>query len=266
MHDFLFEIFCLTVPKNFVGEQFCVSKNFGYRKNLCIRGGWGVSRFSVENFLSHGSEKFRWGTLRCIRKIRVSKNYVHQREGYHVLRQKPFVTQYQKNRWGTLRCFRKFRVSQNFMHKKGISLSSVEKILSHSANKVHRRTLLFRKNSGIGNFQAKEAEASRFCRNFLSHRTETKSFVKEPFCFPENFWYRKKIMDKRGYITIFSPNFYVSQCRKNSSASLQCFRKFGVSKNFMLNRGITFFRQNFLVSQCIFFAQLQIFWSTFANG
>ena len=156
--------------------------------------------------------------------------------------------------------------------------------------------------------------ASRFCRNFLSHRTETKSFVKEPFCFPEIFWYRKKFMDKRGHITISSRNFcltvpktfvrksycfwknfwfqkklwmekgvsrfsvenfwshsakkfrghalnlsenlgyrkilciiggitsfrrnlFVSQCRKISWASLQCFRKFGVSKNFMHTRG-----------------------------
>ena len=58
------------------------------------RGGGGgrVSRFFVENFLSHSTEKFRWGTLRCLRK---------------------------------------FRVSQNFMHKKGISLNFVEKSLSH---------------------------------------------------------------------------------------------------------------------------------------
>ena len=119
-------------------------------------------------------------------------------------------------------------------------------------------------------------EASRFCRNFLSHRTGTKSFVKEPFCFPEKFWYRKKFMDKRGIsrfsveifmshsaekvregiilflrkflvsksfmdekggITFFRRKFSVSQCRKISWASLQCFRKFGVSKNFMHNRG-----------------------------
>ena len=31
--------------------------------------------------------------------------------------------------------------------------------------------------------------------------------------------------------------FFVSQCRKISWASLQCFGKFGVSKNFMHNRG-----------------------------
>ena len=114
--------------------------------------------------------------------------------------------------WRTLWCFRKILLSKIFMHRRG------------------------------------EGGASRFCRNFLSHRTETKSFVKEPFCFPEIFWYRKKFMDKRGLITIFSRNFHVSLCRKFSWASLQCFRKIVVSKNFMHNRGITIFRRKFFVS------------------
>ena len=125
------------------------------QKRLC------VSRLFDQNFLSHSTEKFRWGTLRCIRKFRVSKIFMYR--------------------------------------------------------------------SGGG--------ASRFCWNFLSHRTETKSFVKEPFCFPENFWYRKKFKDETGHITFFGRKFLVSQCRKISWASLQCFRKFGVSKNFMHNRG-----------------------------
>ena len=90
--------------------------------------------------------------------------------------------------------------------------------------------------------------------------------------FSGNFLESKKFMDKRGHITIFSQNFYVSQCRKlswgnptvfekifgfkkfygwkgryhvfpskifgltvpkNFMGILQCFRKFGVSKNFM---------------------------------
>ena len=34
---------CLTVPKKFVGEPFCVSENFWYRKNLWIRRGEGGS-------------------------------------------------------------------------------------------------------------------------------------------------------------------------------------------------------------------------------
>ena len=113
-------------------------------------------------------------------------------------------------RWGTLRCFRKFRVPQNFMHKKGISLNSVEKFLSHSAEKF-REGILF------------------FLRKFLV----SKSF-----------------MDEKGGITFFRRKILVSQCRKISWVSLQCFRKFGVSKNFMHNRGITIFCRKFFVSQC----------------
>ena len=40
-----------------------------------------------------------------------------------------------------------------------------------------------------------------------------------------------------GSIKIFRRNFFVSQCRKISWASFQCLRNFGVSKNFMHNRG-----------------------------
>ena len=55
-------------------------------------------------------------------------------------------------------------------------------------------------------------------------------------------------MKRRG-ITFFRRKNLVSQCRKSSWASLQCFRNFSVSKTFMHNRGITFFRRKFLVSQ-----------------
>ena len=50
MHDFSFKIFCLTEPKNFVGEHFGVSENFGYRKILCFRGLCHDFRFSVDFF------------------------------------------------------------------------------------------------------------------------------------------------------------------------------------------------------------------------
>ena len=79
--------------------------------------------------------------------------------------------------------------------------------------------------------------ASRFYRNFLSHRTETKSFVKEPFCFPENFWYRKKIWI-RGGISRFSVEIFVSHsAEKFRKGILLCLRKFLVSKNFMDEKG-----------------------------
>ena len=52
--DFPSKIFCLTVPKISVWEILYCCINFGYRKSLDGRGG--VSRFSVENFLSYSAE------------------------------------------------------------------------------------------------------------------------------------------------------------------------------------------------------------------
>ena len=139
---------------------------------------------------------------------------------------------------------------------------------------------MFRKNSGIENFQAKEEEASRFCRklvvsrcrenswktllvfqskflvmkifmhrrghhgfveNFLSHRTETKKFVKEPFCVSEIFWCRKKFMDKRGVSRFSVENFLSHSAEKLHKGTLLCFRNFLVSKLLMLERGVSRF-------------------------
>ena len=86
------------------------------------------------------------------------------------------------------------------MHKKGISLNSVEKFLSHSADKIRRRTLLCFERILVSKiFKQRRGEASRFCRKFLPHSTETKSVVKEPFCFPESFGYRKVLCPRGEY-------------------------------------------------------------------
>ena len=66
-------------------------------------------------------------------------------------------------------------------------------------------------------------------------------------------------MDKRGHITIFSRNFYVSQCRKLSKGNPTVFEKiFGFKKFYGWKGGITFFRRKFLVSQC-----RKISWASF---
>ena len=62
-HDFLSKIFCLTVPKIFVGESCSVALISGTKK--FGDGGGGVWRFYVEKFLSHSAEKFRRGILYC---------------------------------------------------------------------------------------------------------------------------------------------------------------------------------------------------------
>ena len=147
-HDFSFKIFCLTVQKNFVGEHFGVSENFGYRKILCIRERGGATTFLRRKFLSHTTEKIRWGTVRC---------------------------------------FRKIRASQTFMHKKGISLNSVEIFLSHSADKIRRRTLLCFVRILVSKiFTQRRGKLHVFLEIFFISQ-DRKNFAGEPFCVSENF-------------------------------------------------------------------------------
>ena len=114
----IFQICCFTVPKNFVGEHFCVSENFvwknfmdkrgeggsivsenfWYGKILWIRGGReGVSRFSVETFLPYSTGEFRRRFLLCFRKFLAWKNFMDKRgEGgsITIFRRNFFASQY----------------------------------------------------------------------------------------------------------------------------------------------------------------------------
>ena len=160
-------------------------------EKVWIRGGGSIKIFR-RKFLSHSTENFRRGILYCCNNFGYRKSLDKGGGEYHDFPSKFLSHCTEIFNWRTLWCFRKILLSKIFMHRKG---------------------------------------ASRFCRNFLSHRTETKSFVKEPFCFPEIFWYRKRFMDKRGHVTIFSRNFYVSQCRKLSKGNPTVFEKiFGFKK------------------------------------
>ena len=66
--DFPSKIFCLTVSKNSVGQPGIVSLISGIEKFFASEV---MSRFSVENNLSHSAEKFRRGSLLCC----ASENY-----------------------------------------------------------------------------------------------------------------------------------------------------------------------------------------------
>ena len=65
------DLFCLSVPESFVGEPFYVSQSLWYRKVFLDKGGGGVSRIPLENFLSHCAWNFCRGTLLCC----VSENF-----------------------------------------------------------------------------------------------------------------------------------------------------------------------------------------------
>ena len=62
-HDFC-RVFCLTVPKKFIGVPFCVSQTFWYRSILWIRG-VGGSLFSVRTVLCQSAEKNWTGIGQC---------------------------------------------------------------------------------------------------------------------------------------------------------------------------------------------------------
>ena len=179
----------------------------------------GISLNSVEKSLSHSADKIRRRTLLCFERILVSKIFKQRREeASRFCRKFFYLTGPKKLRQGTILCFRKFLVGKSISWIRGGGYHDFpSKFLSHCTEIIHWRTLwCFRKLLSSKIFMHKRGGASLFCRNFLSHRTETESFVKEPFCFPEVFWYRKKFMDKRGHITSFFRKFVVSQYRKTS--------------------------------------------------
>ena len=78
---------------------------------LCKR----VSRFSVEKFSSHIAEKFRRGTRLCLRKFRVSKNFMPKRGISRFSIKNIVVSQYRKYFVGE-----PFFVSEKFWYRKNL--------------------------------------------------------------------------------------------------------------------------------------------------
>ena len=117
-HGFI-EIFRPTGPKlKALYRNPSVFRKFsGIEKNLWKRGG--LSRFSVEIFMSHSAENFRKRILLFLRKFLVSKTFMDEKGGITFFRRKVLVSQCLKNSWASLQCFRKFGVSKNFMHTRG---------------------------------------------------------------------------------------------------------------------------------------------------
>ena len=110
--------------------------------------------------------------------------------------------------WRTLWCFRKILLTKIFMHRRGGITVLSKLFVSQDRNE-------------------------KFCKGTL--------------LFSGNFPVSKKFMDKRGHITIFSQNFYVSQCRKISSGNPTVFEKiFGFKKFYGSKGGYHDFQSKFL--------------------
>ena len=124
----------------------------------------GIARFSIENLLSHSTEKLCRGTLLCFTKFLVSKKFMDKRAG-------------------------------------GVSRFSVENFLSHSAEKFRRgESKSVSLISGIEKVWIRRGKGgvSRFSvGNFLSH--SAKKFRRGTLlCCFRKFPVAKKFMDKRG--------------------------------------------------------------------
>ena len=169
-----------------MGEPFCVSENFWYRKTLSIRGG-GVSRFSVGNFLSHSAEKHRGGTLLCFRKFGASKKKLRIIGGYYDFASKIFSFTVPKKFVGGPLCFRNVLVSKNFSI---IGVSLFCRIFqSHSAEKFRGGTLLCFGNLEVSkNFMHISGVLRFFIKKFQSHSTEL--FRRGYPRVSEMFWYQ----------------------------------------------------------------------------
>ena len=138
------KVFCLTVPKNFIGQPFRVSLKSGIEKLYASEG---YVTFSVEVFLSHNAEKICRGTLLCCvpENFRQRKSLWIRSSGIIIFRRKFYFSQCRKSLQGnpSVLCFRKFPEAKKFMDKMEgeVTRFSVENFWSHIAEKFRRATI-----------------------------------------------------------------------------------------------------------------------------
>ena len=149
-----------------------VSESFKWQVSIKVMQKNGVSRLSVENFLSQSAEKFRWGTLRYIRKVRLSKNFMHRR--VISLFSVEFFSRLLPIKLGWESLF----VSESLGHRRllcsvaGYRDSPLIFLTSQSWKISCVTPTNFQKSSIIEFFYAWERKITFFIRNVLSHSTQ----------------------------------------------------------------------------------------------
>ena len=113
-HDFV-DFFCLTLPKNFVEEQFCVSQS-GIQKFYGKEGGGREYHIFLSKIFGLSAEKFGMGTLSCVTNFGCRKNLCF-RGLCHDFLSKFFCLTVAKKNVGTNRCIGKLRVSKKLFAK-----------------------------------------------------------------------------------------------------------------------------------------------------
>ena len=106
-------------------EPSIVSKSFKCEVTKKIFNENGISRFSDDTFWAQSADKFRCGTLRYIRKVRLSKNFMPKRV-ISIFSVEFFSYTANKARSGIPLCFRIFGTSKTFMLSSGVSRFSFD--------------------------------------------------------------------------------------------------------------------------------------------
>ena len=108
------------MPIKFVGEPFCASKEFWYRK-VSSKGGGEASRFRRKVFNLTGPKKTSPGNHSVFQKIYGKEKYFMDERGggYHDFPSKFLSHCTEIFHWTTLWCFRRILLSKIFMHRTG---------------------------------------------------------------------------------------------------------------------------------------------------
>ena len=162
----------------------------------------GISLNSVEKSLCHSADKIR----KSISKEFWYRKFSSKGGGSFTVLLKIFSShRTEKTSPGNHSVFQKISGREKYFMGGGVGITIFRRSFCLTVPKYFigehfgvSEKFFYRKFSCIGG-----GGASRFCRNFLSHRTEMKSFVKEPFCFPEIFGIEKNLWI-RGGISRFS--------------------------------------------------------------
>ena len=240
-HDFLSTIFCLTGPKNFLRETFCVSENFWYRKIFMDRRRVGYHVFPAKVFLSHSTGKLPRGTLVFQKCYAV--------EFFRIIG----VPRFCRFFWLTLP---KFFVKEPFCVSECVGYRKILCLRGQYYDFVPESCCLTVPKKFVGepfcvseNFWYRKVlcigGGNQGLENFLSHRTEK---IRKWTLLYFRKWYPKKIMEKRGEgVTHFSVEKFLSECQTISYGNLLESHSFRVSKNFMLKKVMSRFSvDNFL--------------------
>ena len=184
------KLFVTQCRKILLGNTSVYQKISSIENFYASERGGGIT-FSIQNFLSHSTQKFRWGTLRCFREFRVSQNFIHEKRISLNSVENFLSHSAEKFREGILLFLRKFLVSKSFMDEKGVSRFSVEYFWSHSSEKFRGHPFNVSENLGYRkNLCIIGGGGSRFSvQHFWSHSAE--KFRGHPFNLSENLGYRK---------------------------------------------------------------------------